>query len=83
MAMKREMEGEREKERERKSGERRASKEHINETSLISPSVAFAWASRLPTETNTNERRRIPTNLSHRPMKTIVPTDFPGPDPAI
>lgn len=66
--------GGRKRERERKrgeeSGERRASREHLSETSLISPSVAFAWASRPPTETNTNERRRIPANLSHRPMKT-------------
>jgi hypothetical protein len=81
MAMKREMEGEREKgkEREGENGERRASREHLSETSLISPSVAFAWASRPPTETNTNERRRIPPNLSHRPIKTIVPTGFSGP----
>jgi hypothetical protein len=77
MAMKGEMEGEREKGRE--SGERRTSREHLNETCLISPSLAFAWASRPPTETNTNERRRIPPNLSHRPIKTIVPTGFSGP----
>lgn len=47
-------ETERRGERER---ERRASREHLNETSLISPSVAFAGASRPP---DTNERRRIP-----------------------